>query len=201
MIIHISGPSGSGKTTLGNKISKLPNTIVIDTDAIDDPNSIKLISKYSFDTKKDERIFDKELEKKNKEDINKILKDNKDKNIVFVGFFHAGMRHLEKKVEKGFTIQIEPSVLWRQYNIRTANSIYKNYNEIKKLLESGMNDEKIHFIFSKKFGIRNGFECEGPNDMKEHLKRMKIRAIDNGYIYTTSDNIYNNIVKLLSSKK
>ena len=63
-----------------------------------------------------------------------------------------------------------------------------------------MNDEKIQFIFIKKFGIRNGFECERPNDMKEHLKRIKKRAMDNGYIYTTSDNIYNNIVKLLSSK-
>ena len=61
-----------------------------------------------------------------------------------------------------------------------------------------MNDEKIHFIFSKKFGIRNGFECEGPNDMKEHLKRMKIRAIDNGYFYNTSDKIFNEISKLLS---
>jgi len=57
MIIHISGPSGSGKTTLGNKIAKISNTIVIDTDDIDDPNSIKIIKKYSFNTKKDEKIF------------------------------------------------------------------------------------------------------------------------------------------------
>jgi len=198
MIIHISGPSGAGKTTLGNKIAKISNTIIIDTDDIDDPNSIEIIKKYSFNTKKDEKIFNKELEKKNKEDINKILKDNKGKNIIFVGFFHAGMRHLEKKVEKGFTIKIEPSVLWRQYNLRTASSIYKNFYEIKKLLESEMNEEKIHFIFSKKFGIRNGFECDGPNDMKEHLKRMKKHAIDKGYIYETSENIYNNIVKLLN---
>ena len=32
-----------------------------------------------------------------------------------------------------------------------------------------MNDEKIHFIFSKKFGIRNGFDCKGPNDMKKYI--------------------------------
>ena len=45
MIIHISGPSGSDKTTLGNKIAKISNTIVIDTDDIDDPNSIKIMKK------------------------------------------------------------------------------------------------------------------------------------------------------------
>jgi adenylate kinase family enzyme len=198
MIIHISGPSGSGKTTLGNRLSKLPNTIVIDTDDIDDPNSMKIIHKYSFETKKDEKLFDKELEKLNKEQVNNILNENKGKNIIFVGFFHAGMRNLEKKVDKGFSIKVDPNILWRQYNLRTAASIYKNFNEIKKLLESKMDEEKIHFIFSKKFGIRNGFECEGPNDMKEHLKKQKQREINNGYFYNTSDKIFNEISKILS---
>ncbi len=35
MIIHILGKAGAGKTTLGKRLSKLPNTVVFDTDDID----------------------------------------------------------------------------------------------------------------------------------------------------------------------
>ena len=60
MILHIVGPSGSGKTTLGNKIRKsLKNVIVIDTDDIDDPNALKLLKKYSFNSN-DKKIFKQE---------------------------------------------------------------------------------------------------------------------------------------------
>ena len=62
-------------------------------------------------------------------------------------------------------------------------------------------DVKVHEHYETQFrfiGIRNGFECEGPNDMKEYLKRQKQRAIDNGYFYNTSDKIFNEISKLLS---
>ena len=98
MIIHILGEPDAGKTTLGKRLSKLPNTVVIDTDDIHDLNSIKIISKYSFETKSNARLFDKEVEKKNKKDIDRIIKDNQDKTIIFVGFFNNGMRHIEEKV-------------------------------------------------------------------------------------------------------
>ena len=109
----------------------------------------------------------------NKNDIDKIVKNNKDKNIIFAGFFHDGMRHIEKKVDKGYMIEITSEKLWRQYNLRTATYIHKNFNEIKKLLNSKINPEKIHIIFSKKFGIRHGFECAGVNDFVILLKKNK----------------------------
>jgi len=199
MIIHILGLSGSGKTTLGKRLSKLPNTIVIDTDDIDDPNSMKLVSKYSFDSKKDERMLEKELAEKNKKQVDKIMKDNKDKNIIFVGFFHAGMQHLLAKIDKGYSIKIDASTLWRRYNMRTATYIHNNYNEIKKILESTIEDKKIHFIFSKKFGIRDGFDCAGFDDMANFIANMKKRAIENNYSYMTSDKIFDNITKLLKN--
>jgi adenylate kinase family enzyme len=200
MIIHIIGPSGSGKTTLGNRINKkFKNSIIIDTDDIDDPNSIKIINKYSFTTKTDNKKFDSELAKLNKIDINKILNENKNKNIIFVGFLHAGMKHLEKKIEKTYMIKIDAETLWRQYNIRTAISIHKNYKEIMKLLKGNMHSDKIHKIFSNKFGIRNGFDCIGPDDFKDFLKKDKKYAKENNFFYDTSNNIYKNICKLLKS--
>ena len=199
MIIHILGPSGSGKTTLAKKIAKkYKNTIIVDTDDIDDPNSLKLLRKYTLSDKKNLKNFDKELAIINKKDLDKIIKNNKDKNIIFAGFFHIGMKHLEKKVNEGYMIEISPEKLWRQYNLRTATYIHTNYNEIKSLLNSKKNPEKIQMIFSKKFGIRNGFECAGPNDFKDFLKKQKKEAKEKKYYYGTSDKIYKKINKLLS---
>ena len=200
MIIHILGPSGSGKTTLAKKIEKkYKNTIIVDTDDIDDPNVLKAIKKYFFvNEKQDFKKFIKEVSIMNKNYIDKIVKNNKDKNIIFAGFFHDGMRHIEKKVDKGYMIEITSEKLWRQYNLRTATYIYKNFNEIKKLLNSKINPEKIHIIFSSKFGIRNGFECAGVNDFVELLKKNKKEARNNKYFYGTSDKIYKEISKILS---
>ena len=94
-------------------------------------------------------------------------------------------------------IEITSEKLWRQYNLRTATYIYKNFNEIKKLLNSKINPEKIHIIFSKKFGIRNGFECAGVNDFVELLKKNKKEEKNKKYFYGTSDKIYKEVSKLL----
>ena len=198
MIIHIVGPSGSGKTTLGKKLSKLKDTIIVDTDDIDDPNSMKIVNKYSFKSKTDINKLIKELSIKNKNDLNNILVKNKNKNIIFVGFLHAGMGFLEKKLNKKYSIKIDEDTLWRQYNKRTATYIHKNFNEIIKLLNGKNIPKKLDFIFSKKFGIRDGFNCDSINDMKEYIKINKKRAKDNKYSYLTSEEIYDNIIKLLS---
>lgn len=44
MLFHISGPNGSGKTTLGKKLESIPDTIIIDTDEIDDINALEILS-------------------------------------------------------------------------------------------------------------------------------------------------------------
>ena len=117
-MFHINGPSGSGKTTLGNRLAKLPNVLVIDTDDIDDPNSMRVISKFPFEDSKDERAINMEIGKMNKTAIDKIVKENKGKTIIFVGFFHNGMRYLEKKIEHGYAIDIDAVTLWKHYNLR-----------------------------------------------------------------------------------
>lgn len=107
------------------------------------------------------------------------------------------MDFIKKDINKGFSIKIEPKILWRQYNLRISLYIKNNFKEIQELLNSNMNPEKIHIIFSKKFGIRDGFECAGIDDMKQFIKRSKIIAKENNYFYDTGDNIYNKIKKML----
>jgi adenylate kinase family enzyme len=193
MIIHISGSSGSGKTTLGNRLKKLKNVVVIDTDDIDDPNSMKIINKYNLDSKQDENKFNKELKKLNKVSLDKILNDNKSKNIIFVGFFHSGMNYMFKKVNSGYHIKITPDILFRQYNKRTLNVMHTNYKEIYNLFESKFYEKKIHYILSKKFGIRNGFDCADIDDFKKDIRRGYLRAKKDKYKYKNTDDIYNDI--------
>lgn len=196
MIIHIIGPSGSGKSTLGNKIKKIKNTVVIDTDDIDDPNCLKLINKYKFTNKSDEKNFYKEVGELNKKSIEKILNKNKDKNIVFVGMIHAGMEFIVKKFNYKFMIKIDAETLWKQYNRRTLYAINKNYKEITSLLNGKMSEEKLHIIFNNKFGIRGGFDCLGTKDLKKEISEWKKHGKKENYKYLESKDIYLTIKKL-----
>jgi len=207
MILHIMGPSGSGKTTLGNKIrKKLKNVIVIDTDDIDDPNALKLLKKYSFNSN-DKKIFnqeDKQFKKermvKNKQSLKRILKNKSNKHIVFVGFLHPGLHYLEKNVNKRYAIKIDAEQLWRQYNYRTSEIIHKNITEIKKMLTNKrISPTKIHMIMSYKLGIRNGFDCESSNDMKKWLKKGEKDMIKKKYFYNSADKIFKDVCKVLST--
>lgn len=87
MLIHITGPPGSGKSHIGSKLSKLPNTVIIDTDEIFDEHGLKILHKYHFRNLQNEDAFYAEIKKMNDNRLKKILKDAKDKgkNIVFVG--------------------------------------------------------------------------------------------------------------------
>lgn len=201
MIIHIVGPSGSGKSTLGNKlINKYKtnkNIKIIDTDDIDDPNSIKLVNKYNFETRKNENDIYRELAKMNKKELIEIIK--KYDIVVLVGFLHAGMYYIKNKIDYKFSIRIEPEILYKQYNDRTLTSIKNNYDEIKKIINSNIHIKKKHFIMSKKYKIRDGFECVGLEEITESVKRNKKRAKDNGYKYLISDKIFTEIIKIIDN--
>jgi hypothetical protein len=148
------------------------------------------LDKFAFKSEADFKKLDKEVAKLNKKDIDNIIKNNKDKCIIFVGFFHAGMRFLEKKIIKGYTIKIDPAQLWRQYSLRTLEYITKHINDIKKLLTSDLTPIKIDITMSKKYKIRNGFNCEKIHDFEHEIKHIKKIADKKGYKYATSDDIY-----------
>ncbi len=108
MIIHIQGPSGSGKSSLGRRLSKLKNTVVLDTDEPDDRIKVEAMEKYKPRTKSEWKQVDKIIAANNREDLEDFLEKNKNKNIIFVGFLHNGMDFLKKLIDKKYSIKNRP---------------------------------------------------------------------------------------------
>jgi hypothetical protein len=197
-IIHIMGPSGSGKTSLGVRLSKLKNTISIDTDNIEDKNSLKLLNKYDINTDKGYNKYIKEVKLLNKIDIHNILEKYKDKNIIFVGFIFNGMEEILKIVNKKYSIKIDSDTLFRQYNLRTLNYIYENIDKIKNLIKNkNYSITEIFLILLYKYKIRNGFRCKNEYYIKEEIKFNKKLDIKNGYKIMPSNDIYKDILNTL----
>jgi len=203
MIFHILGPSGSGKTTLGKKLAKkCKNTIVLDTDDIDDENALKLLKKYDVSIKKEQKQFLKERKSLNKIELDKFLEKNKNKNIIFVGFDFGGMEKISKLADHKFSIKIDHDILFRQYNLRTLDYITKNKKEIKSLLENDkISIDNIFEIITLKFKIRNGFKCVDGPFLYHEIVRRKQEAKDKNYKYKTSDEIFEEILNIISKNK
>ncbi len=192
MIIHILGKPGAGKTTLGKRLSKLPNTVVFDTDDIDDPNSIKLLSKHNFKSKKDIDSYWKNLSKLDQKDILDIIEKNKDKTIIFTGFLFG----MNIQIDKGYYIEISKEQLYKQFNLRTLESIKKHTKDLEKRLKSKDNmikmeryaciESKIRGPFMAPPFVWDGFY----GNPEEDAKRMN-------YKYESSDKIFKDIKKLL----
>ena len=192
MIIHILGKAGSGKTTLGKRLSKLPNTVVLDTDNIDDHNSLKLLSKYDFKNQKNINNYFAELQKLDQEDLNKFIEKNKNKNIILTGFLFG----MNVNVDKGYYIKIDDDLHYKQFNLRTLETIKTHYNLIKKLLKMDIPRKKLERYFQIKAEIRGPFVA--PDFVwNEFVGNPKKEAMKIKYKYMNNDKIFENISKLL----
>lgn len=192
MIIHILGKAGSGKTTLGKRLSKLRNTVVLDTDDIDDPNSLKLLSKYDFKNKKNIDNYFAELQKLDQEDLNKFIEKNKNKNIILTGFLFG----MNINVDKGYYIKIDDDLHYKQFNLRTLETIKNHYNLIKKLLKMDIPRKKLERYITIKAKIRGPFIV--PDFVwKDFVGNPKKEAMKIKYKYMNNDEIFENISKLL----
>lgn len=201
MIIHILGHSGSGKTTLGEKLSKLKNTIVLDTDDIDDLNSIKLLNKYNIENKQEDAKFNKEKSKLNKEKLSKFIQKNSSKNIIFVGFDFGGMENIPRLANLKYSIKIDPDTLFRQYNLRTLNIITENAQEIELLLRNKkITIKKMVSIILYKYKIRRGFLCDNITELKDSIKKTLKRDKKRGYKVKTNDEIFKEIKEKIEKK-
>jgi hypothetical protein len=197
MLFHITGPSGSGKTTLGKKLANLPNTVVIDTDDIDDTNGIQIITNPEHD-----KLFTSEesiggfwnlLERKNMEELSVLLEKNKGKNIIMVGMTIYPPRETDVH---GYSIDVESNNLYTQLNSRTLESICSNCGELGELIKNEKNKYKADLMMLFKFKIRRSFPII-PIQIDEGIELRKKHCEEIGYKYMKQDDIVQDITKLI----
>ena len=193
MIYHIVGHSGSGKSTLGLKLKKAlkSKVVVLDTDDILDENALSLVRTFDF-KKKNYAKFKKELIKLNKKKFDTFIKKNERKNIIIVGHMHQGMNI---KADKTYFIKLDPEAIWRQYMLRTSESIRKHTNDIKRLLRGKVHPDKIRILFCHKFHIRMGFDCFAMHRVKKF--GMRFRKENKIHMHADHKKIYSSIYKKL----
>jgi energy-coupling factor transporter ATP-binding protein EcfA2 len=201
MLFHITGPSGSGKTTLGNQLSKIPNTIIIDTDEIDDTNAMDIITDSKFDElfKNENTIngFFQLLEQRNLEKLAHILETNKDSNIIIVGMtiYPPG-----ETAVQGYSIDVSSNSNYYQLNNRTLDTICSNCVELKDLMENEKNKYKIDLTMLFKYKIRRSFPII-PYQIDEGIELRKKHAQEIGYKYLSQEKIVEDIINLLTKAK
>ncbi len=162
MIIHITGVSGSGKTSLGNKLRRTAkNTVVIDTDDIDDKNATDIIEnkKYNsyFCEKKMNKFFDLRA-KMNYSDVKKIIKQCEDSNktLIFIGLSFYGKADPINYADYKYYIDIEPEENFRYVTSRNIDDVCKECKNLKSLMKKETNPYKIQMLILHKYKIRGG---------------------------------------------
>jgi hypothetical protein len=201
MLFHITGPSGSGKTTLGEKLSKIPNTIIIDTDEIDDSNAMSIIENPAYkDFFKDEKAtekFWKMLEQKNMEKLGTLLKKNKDLHIIIVGMtiYPPGETNVQ-----GYSIDISSDLNYYILNKRTLETICKNSKDLSNLLEKNKNKYICDLTILFKYKIRYPFPII-PFQIEDGIEIRKKHSDELGYKYLSQEKIIEDIISIISKSK
>lgn len=201
MLFHITGPSGSGKTTLGQKLSKIPNTLIIDTDEIDDTNAMEIIEDPKFDElfKNENSIggFFHLLERRNMEKLGEILETNKNANIIIVGMTIYPPR---ETAVQGYSIDISSDANYHQLNNRTLETICANCVNLTDLFKNQPNKYKIDLTMLFKYKIRRSFPII-PLEIDEGIEMRKKHAKEIGYKYLTHEKIVEDIIDIISKAK
>jgi uridine kinase len=194
-IIHITGTSGSGKSTLGQIIeSRFKNVMVIDTDDIDD-SSFNYLFENDNEFRNSLKSGSDDAEKKhidlNIQKRDKIIQDNKDKNIVFVGLTVS----LDDIDHIGYFLDTSLNTNFRQANLRTLKDIVKNYGQLEKLYQ----EEDIEFIdilTLYQYKIRLKFPVHF-DEVKDRLERMKKISLEKNYKVMTGQEILDDLRNIL----
>ncbi|SIP86155.1 Putative helicase [Pacmanvirus A23] len=201
ILIHVSGPSGGGKTTMmkiiSSKLTKIKkqNTLLVDTDEIDDRIILQLIQnpKYQkwFDNPNDKNKakIGKIHSKFVREEFKKLLATGK--NIVLFGISLGYIHDADYK----YTIKIDPETCYKQSMLRTLNDITQNADKIRKVLKSNLSPEVIRTYCIHKFHLRHNF-ISGVSSLDTWREFYKEEA-KAGYTALPFDNIIDKIIKLL----
>jgi uridine kinase len=204
MIIHIKGVSGSGKSTLGNKLQKaIKNSVVIDTDDIDDKNAVDIIGnkKYNsyFCEKKINKFFDLRA-KMNFNDVKKIIKQCEDNNkiLIFVGLSFYGKADPINYANYKYFIDIDPEDNFRFATSRNIGDICRECKNLKSLMKKETNPYKIQMLILHKYKIRGGFRQM--NQIVNNINFFKEKAKNEKYKLMSSDDIYYDIIDKIKHK-
>ena len=197
MLFHITGPAGSGKTTVGVKLSGLSNTVIIDTDEIDDSNAIEIIENPEnsklFSSEETVNGFWNLLEQKNTERLAVLLEKNKGKNIIIVGMnvYPPGETDVH-----GYSINFESDNVYAQLNTWALESICSNCSELKNLFIEEKNKYKVDLSMLFKFKLRRGFPLL-PIQISQGIELIKKHSVEIGYKYLKQNEIIQDITKLI----
>jgi len=198
MLFHITGPSGSGKTTLGKKLKKLSNTIVIDTDEIDDINGLEILSneKYQdfFLNEKTISGFWKMLQQKNLDKLLELFEKNKGTNIILVGMT---IYPPSETNTHGYSIDINSNNNYFQINKRTLGDICSNCIDLADLFDREKNKFKIDLEMLFRYKIRQSFPLI-PFKIDEGIELRKKHDEELGYKYLSQEEIIKDIKKIIT---
>lgn len=189
-VFNIIGPAGSGKTYLLEVLKKQlgDKCIYIDTDDIDDKNSLNYLKSHEIDQKNIDVYF-KKLKESNDTDIKKIL-TNANKPVVISGL----SINVVKYTKKGYCIRIDPENHYRQLMKRTLDDIHQNYDALQKLLKSKHSTDHIFELALKKYKIRYGFIIP-PRETEKLIQYYYNNAKQYKYKIMTFDEIYADILR------
>lgn len=195
IIVHIDGLPGSGKTTLGQKLNKLNNVHVIDTDDISDKNVIEMLNKADHkklqDLKEQSKLIDK-LNAKNIDDTIAILGSRKEHVLVFIG---NAIPFLEKYSTHKYFLDINMLELFKRINLRTLNSIVENKAGIEKTLKNTTNAFITESMCMAKYKIRLSFPASF-HYLEDRIFGAKKYADEHNYVSLSDANLYKAIEKL-----
>jgi adenylate kinase family enzyme len=190
-ILLITGLSGSGKSTIGKIIEyRFKNVLLVDTDDIDDKSFTYLFennSEFKNMVKSGTGEPHKIHEKMNFAERDKIIENNPDKNIVFVGMTVP----LNNVDHVGYFLDTPTELNFRFINRRTIRDICKNSQELEEMYSH--EDPAFIDVFTLfKFKIRRRFPI-AYDDIKQQNAKMKEKYASLGYKIMTGQEIIDDL--------
>lgn len=175
---------------------KIKNSVIIDTDDIDDKNAVDIIEDKKYDSYFCEdltKFFDLKA-KMNYADVKKIIKYCKDNNkiLIFVGLSFYGKADPTNYAEYKYFIDITPEDNFRYVTSRNIDDICKECKNLKLLMKKHKNPYKIQMLILHKYKIRGGFRHM--NQIISNINFFKKKAKKEKYKLLSSDDIYNDII-------
>lgn len=206
MIIHITGVSGSGKTTLGEKLSSIKNTIVIDSDDIDDESALKILNNKKYDyllTPKNLNKFWKLKGSLNEQYLKKLFKTldkTPDKNLIIVGhtFGNNPKTDPANYANYKYFIDSNPEIVFKRLNARNIDVICKHNSAIKKLFKTENNPVYVDMLLLYRYKIRVPFVA-AIQDIIRHYNFMVQKSRKQKYKIMTSTEIFDEVKNLLKN--